>query len=314
VRICLMVEGQEDVSWEQWRALASACEQHGVEALFRSDHYLSVEREAARGSLDALATLSALAAVTSTLRLGTLVSPVTFRHPSVFAKSVVTADHVSGGRIEAGLGAGWHEAEHEAFGFGFPPTGTRMELLEEQVEVVCRQWQEDRFSFAGRHYRLADVEALPKPVQRPRPPLILGGQAGPRSARLAARWADEYNTVYATPEECRERRGRIAHACERQGREPIPFSVMTGFVLGADRAEVLDRARRLAARRGHDADAEEFLAGLPESWVVGTVAEAVERLREFEEAGVDRVMLQHLLHEDLDAVALIGRELAPHLA
>ena len=140
MRVGLMIEGQEGVSWEDWQALAGACEENGVEALFRSDHYLSVEGRADRGSLDAWATLSALAAITSTVRLGTLVSPATFRHPSQLAKVVVTADHVSGGRVELGMGTGWLEAEHAAYGFPFPPFAERLAQLEEQLEVVSREW------------------------------------------------------------------------------------------------------------------------------------------------------------------------------
>ncbi|MGE5635773.1 MAG: TIGR03560 family F420-dependent LLM class oxidoreductase [Nocardioidaceae bacterium] len=309
-----MIEGQEDVSWDDWRAIADACERHGVETLFRSDHYLSVQGAFGRGSLDAWTTLASLAAVTTTLRLGTLVSPATFRHPAVLAKSAATVDHVSGGRVELGMGAGWLEAEHTAFGFPFPAPSERMEVLEEQLEVVRRLWADGASSFAGRHYRLEDVDARPKPVQRPGPPLIVGGHAGPRSARLAARFADEYNTYSATAADCRERRQRVAEACEREGRDPLPLSLMTGFLVGSDRAELLERARRLGRWRGDDGQPEDTLAALPESWVAGTIPEALAKLRELEDAGVERVMLQHLLHEDLDAVALIGRELAPAVA
>lgn len=191
-----MVEGQEDVTWEDWRALAGACEEHGIEALFRSDHYLSVEGRQGRGSLDAWATIAALAAVTDTVRFGTLVSPATFRHPSELAKVVATADHVSGGRVELGLGTGWLEAEHEAYGFPFPPLGRRMEMLEEQLQIVSGEWAGGLFSFEGRHYRIRDLDALPKPIRRPT--LIVGGRGGPRSIALAARFADEYNTVNKT--------------------------------------------------------------------------------------------------------------------
>src|SRR5215207_6584948 len=193
VRLCLMVEGQNGVTWDQWLALADAAERSGLEGLFRSDHYTSMGDEP--GALDAWATLAALAARTSRIRLGTMVSPVTFRHPSVLAKMVVTVDHVSGGRAELGLGAGWHEGEHRAYGFEFPPTPTRMERLAEQLELVTRSWTEDAVSFQGRHYRVQDLRALPKPVQRPRPTLLVGGGAGPKSLALAARFADEYNTV-----------------------------------------------------------------------------------------------------------------------
>jgi len=309
-----MIEGQEDVSWEEWTSLASACEEHGVEALFRSDHYLSVMGREGRASLDAWATIAALSAVTSSVRLGTLVSPATFRHPSELAKVVVTADHVSGGRVELGMGTGWLEAEHTAYGFSFPPLAERMALLEEQLEVVSREWSEGRFSLEGGRYRVQDLEALPKPVQRPRPNLIVGGRGGSRSIELGARFADEYNTFHKTADECAAIRGELDEACRREGREPIPLSMMVIWLAGEDRAELLDRAGRLAEWEGHDGDAEGFLAGLPEASIAATLEEAVERLRELGAAGVQRVMLQHLLHRDLETVRQIGRHVAPALA
>ncbi len=311
--LCLMIEGQEGVSWEQWRALARACEEHSIPALFRSDHYMNLDgNHPERQAMDAWATLSALSAMTSRVRLGTLVSPATFRHPSNLAKLVATADEISGGRVELGLGAGWHEGEHAAYGFEFPTTRTRIDRLAEQLEIVLGTWTRTPFSFDGEHYRLADLNAQPKPVQRPHPPLIMGGYAGPRSAALAARFADEYNTAFPTVDDVKERRARIAEACERRGRDPIPFSVMTGFVVGRDRAELQQRVTRLSDRIGAKADA--FMTDRSSSWVVGTVDEAVERLGALRDAGVSRVMCQNLLHDDLDVVALIGSELAPQLA
>src|SRR5690348_5962079 len=231
--LCLMIEGQNGVTWPQWVAIARACEEHGVADLFRSDHYLNLGGEPGRGSLDAWTLLAALGAVTGTVRLGTLVSPATFRHPSTLAKAVVAADHASEGRISLGLGAGWNEREHAAYGFPFPPLGERMERLAEQLEIVHGHWADGPFSFAGRHYTLEKLDAQPKPVQRPHPPLIMGGDAGPRAAALAARWADEYNTTFPSGiDEIRARRERIEAACEAAGREPIPFSLMTGFVVG----------------------------------------------------------------------------------
>jgi F420-dependent oxidoreductase-like protein len=307
-----MIEGQEGVSWPQWLDLARACEEHGLPTLFRSDHYLNLDgQHPEHGALDAWATLNALAAVTSTLRLGTMVSPATFRHPSLLAKLVTTADQISGGRIELGLGAGWHEREHAAYGFPFAPTRERMDVLEEQLQIVLGNWGEQPFSFEGRHYRLSDLDAQPKPVQRPHPPLIMGGAAGPKSAALAARYADEYNTVFPTLAETRERKRRIDQACERAGREPIPFSIMTGVLAGADASDLRERAARVSARRGDSA--EQLLAAPPDGWVVGTVDQAAEQLSALKDAGVSRVMCQHLDHDDLEFVALLGRELAPQL-
>jgi F420-dependent oxidoreductase-like protein len=309
-----MIEGQEDVTWEDWLGLARACEEHGVEALFRSDHYLSVEGRGERGSLDAWASLAALAAVTSTVRLGTLVSPATFRHPSELAKVVATVDQVSGGRVELGLGTGWSEPEHEAYGFPFPPLGERMAMLEEQLQVVTGQWADGPISLEGRRYAIKDLDAQPKPVQRPRPPLLIGGSGRPRSLRLAARYADEYNTTYRTAAGCAEVRRALDEACRREGRDPIPLSLMTGWLAGEDRAELLDRAGRLAEWRGQRGSAEDFLSGLPEAWLAGTLDELTPRLEELAEAGIERVMLQHLLHRDLDAVEQIGRRVVPAVA
>jgi F420-dependent oxidoreductase-like protein len=314
VQLCLMIEGQEGVTWPQWLDLARACEEHAIPALFRSDHYLNLDgRHPERGSLDAWGTVNALAAVTTTLRFGTMVSPATFRHPSVLAKLVVTADHVSGGRIELGLGAGWHQREHEAHGFPFPSTRVRMDILEEQLQIVFGHWGDQTFSFDGEHYALHDLDAQPKPIQRPRPPLIMGGSAGPRSAALAARFADEYNTPFATLDEIAERKGAINEACERAGREPIPFSVMTGVVLGADAADLRDRVNRLSRIRDDD-DPAGFLTNPPSGWIVATIDQAVEQLAALRDAGVRRVICQHLLHDDLEAVALLGDQVAPHLA
>jgi alkanesulfonate monooxygenase SsuD/methylene tetrahydromethanopterin reductase-like flavin-dependent oxidoreductase (luciferase family) len=296
-----MIEGQEDVTWDDWRALAAACEESGIEALFRSDHYLSVFGVAARGSLDAWATINALGAITTKLRLGTLVSPATFRHGSELSKVAVTADHVSGGRIELGLGSGWNQAEHDAYRFPFPPMGERMELMEEQLELITSQWS------AG-----SPIE--PKPVQQPRPNLIVGGRGGPRSIRLAARYADEYNTVNKTAEECAELRRQLDQACAAEGRDPIPLSLMTGWLAGEDRAELLDRAGRLSEWTGRGADAETFLAEQPPATLAGTIDEGVERIGELAQAGVSRVMLQHLLHRDTEAVEQIGRRVVPAVA
>ena len=306
--LCLMIEGQEGVSWPQWVALARACEEHGVPGLFRSDHYLELGGDhPERGALDAWTTLAALGAVTTTLRLGTLVSPATFRHPSVLAKAVVTADHVSDGRVELGLGAGWHEREHEAFGFPFPPTRERMDVLEEQLQVILGSWAEGPFSFEGEHYRLRELDAQPKPAQRPHPPIIIGGSAGPRSAALAARYADEYNTVFATPAEVRERRA-VGRPRVRAGRP------RAAAVLAHDRRRGRPRPRRAggprpAPRRADRRRRDSVLAQPPPGFIVGTLEDAAAQIGALADAGVHRIMCQHLVHDDLDMVALIGREL-----
>jgi F420-dependent oxidoreductase-like protein len=314
--VCLMIEGQEGVTWDQWLSLALACEEHGFEGLFRSDHYLSFDHAHERGAFDAWATMAALASITERIRLGTLVSPVGFRHPSDLAKSVVTVDHASDGRVELGMGAGWFEREHRAFGFPFPSDAERMDVLTEQIEIVHRLWSEDQVDFEGRHYRLEACTSLPRPLQEPHPPLIVGGSAGPRSVALAARWADEYNVVFVDPDTARTYRGRIEAACEAIGRDPneVRFSVMTRLLIGADEDDLRRRAAELMERIDEDGDVDAFIEGMKPTMTAGTVEQVLERLREFTAVGAERVMFQHLVHDDLETVALIGREILPQAA
>ena len=306
MRVCLMIEGQESVTWEEWLELAKGCEDSPIDALFRSDHYQSVMGQTERGSLDAWATICGLAAATSSLRLGTLVSPVTFRHPSVLAKNVVTADHIAGGgRIELGMGSGWLEAEHEAYGFPFPPTGERVKMFEEQIEIVRRQWDAEPFDFEGEIYRIKGGNAQPKPISRPN--LIVGGSARPRTLAAAARWADEYNLVMMSAEQAREAVPVVRKAWEDAGRDAPVISLMTHGIIGSDEVDLLERAHRVAEIRGEDAsDPEAYIEGLRDNTLVGTVAEIRGQLTELEEAGVERVMFQHLTHNDLDGVDLIA--------
>src|SRR5437868_8175245 len=214
-----MIEGQEGQTWEDWQALARACEEHGLEGLFRSDHYGSL-LGAGRAAMDAWAILAALAAQTDRIRLGTLVSPVTFRHPSVLAKMAATVDHVSGGRVELGIGAGWYPNDHIGYGFPFADTKVRMGMLAEQLEIVHRSFKEESFSHRGQDYTLEDCRAEPKPVQRPHLPVIVGGRGGPKSIELCAKWGDEYNTVFVGEDRCREVHGELRAAFEREGRDP----------------------------------------------------------------------------------------------
>jgi alkanesulfonate monooxygenase SsuD/methylene tetrahydromethanopterin reductase-like flavin-dependent oxidoreductase (luciferase family) len=313
VRICLMVEGQEGVSWADWVALAAACEEHGLEGLFRSDHYSSTVTNVPGASLDAWATLAALGPITERIRLGTLVSPVGFRHPSVLAKSALTVDYASGGRVEVGMGAGWMELEHKAYGFDFPDVSARVGLLAEQVEIVAKQLAGQPFSFEGAHYRLEDCVPLPLPVQRPRPPLLVGGGGGRGTVGPAVAFADEYNTFFKTVEECAELRTKLDEACRDAGRDPttLPLSMMCGCVVGAEESEVNERIHRRVDRAGGNESPDAYRRRFGGHLVLGTLDEAVDRLRAYEDAGVERVMLQHLDHTDLDMVALIGRELVP---
>jgi F420-dependent oxidoreductase-like protein len=318
VDVCLMIEGQEGVTWDQWVGLARACEELGYESLFRSDHYLSFDHPTERGALDAWATIAALGAVTERIRLGSMVSPVTFRHPAMLAKSVVTADHASRGRVELGMGAGWFEREHAAFGFPFPSDRERMDILTEQVEIVHRLWGGDgsEVTFEGEHYRLEACPALPTPYQDPHPPLIMGGGAGPRSAALAARWADEYDIVHHDPAATKERVDRVSAACEAIGRDPgdVRRSLLTKTIVGTDEREVRRRAAELMAWQDEEGDIEAYLEDLRATHLAGTVEQVLERLAEFAAAGIQKVLVHQLVHTDLESVELIGREIVPEAA
>jgi F420-dependent oxidoreductase-like protein len=313
--VCLVIEGQENVTWQQWVELAGACETHGFDGLFRSDHYLPFRRPAGWGATDAWSTITALGAITERIRLGSLVSPIGFRHPSQLAKVVVTADHVSSGRVELGLGAGWLEVEHRAFGFPFASSSERSAALAEYIEVVHRLWDpsEERVTFRGDHYQLDDGEAFPKGVQHPHPPLIVGGSAGPKGAALAARWADEYNLYFLTPEQIPERRERLVAACEAIDRDPrtLRISLLLNLLIGSDAPDLRERGDRLSAVN-QGSEAADDVGGMGPERLIGTPPQIVERLREYADAGVQRVFLQHLLHEDLETIEMVGQEVLPH--
>ncbi|HEY3941442.1 MAG TPA: TIGR03560 family F420-dependent LLM class oxidoreductase [Acidimicrobiales bacterium] len=304
MRLCLMIEGQEGVTWDEWVALARAVENAGLDGLFRSDHYTSFHG-APGPALDAWSTLSALAPLTERIRLGTLVSPATFRHPSELARVAVTADHASGGRIEVGVGAGWFEGEHRQNGFDFPDVGTRYDRFSEYVEVLVRSWGSERFDFDGSHFTLVNQLALPAPLQVPHPPLILGGRGMRRSLGLAARFAQEYNTAFAPPDECRALRSRLDAACEAADRDPatLRLSLMALVVPGTDAA---DAEARLA-------NALERFRGPRERCHAGTLDQVLDVLGQYRAAGVERVFLQHPDRRDFEGIDLLG-ELVRRLA
>jgi F420-dependent oxidoreductase-like protein len=310
-----MIEGQEGVTWDDWVRIVRLAEEKGFEGLFRSDHYTAIIGQHA-DALDAWATLAGLATQTERIRLGTLVSPATFRHPSVLARVAATVDQISKGRVDVGMGSGWYEREHVQNGFLFLDARRRFELFAEQVAIVVGSWTEDGFSYEGAEYSLRDQTALPRPYQRPHPPLLLGGTVRPRFAALAARYANEVNTLGAPNEELRARRQRLDEACRDVGRDPesLGFSVMTSCFVGESQADVLDRIRAFEGSRGSDADPAQVLEERRARWIAGTLEEAAERIEELRAIGVTRVFLQHLNHRDDDMVALAGDRLLPMLA
>lgn len=313
----LVIITQGNVTWTDWCAVADACERFGIPTLFAADHYISQADELADVSHDAWTVISGLAARTSTLRLGTLVTPVTFRHPAVLANAVATADHISGGRIELGLGAGWMEREHEAFGFPFPELKVRRRMLAEQLEIIDRLWTDDRVTFHGEHYRLENAPGRPRPLQSPHPPIIIGGSGTRGSALPAARFADEYNAAWVHhPEEFPEIRDRVIAACDEVGRDPatMRFSTAIHCLVGHSRDEALDRARTVYDLRDRDQSFDDWFAEYAKVRLIGSVEEVAQGLRPYAEAGARRVMLMQALHKDVDAIQLVGERLVPLLA
>jgi F420-dependent oxidoreductase-like protein len=312
-----MIEGQQGVTWSDWCALADRAERTGLEGLFRSDHYFSAGGVSGVGATDAWAILAALAARTSRLRLGTLVSPVTFRAPAVLARSALTVDLISDGRVEIGMGAGWWEEEHTRFGLPFHDVEHRWQLLEEQVPIVHGLLTEDTFSFEGKHYRLDGADQLPKPVQRPRPPLILGGRTvGPRMQALIGGYADEFNTVGGTPSDVATRFARARAGVKAAGRDPdaLVTSLMTWFFVAPTEEAYVEKLRRAHALDPTAGPFDAYRADIEHDCIVGTPERAIERLRAYAAVGVQRIFLNHELYDDLEMLDVMTTDVLPEVA
>jgi alkanesulfonate monooxygenase len=312
MRFALMSEPQQGLSYDEILALARAAEAAGIEAFFRSDHYASFPGPAGQPTTDAWATLAGLARDTTSIRIGSLVSPVTFRIPGSFAKLTATVDAMSGGRLEVGMGAGWNEREHRQLGIPYPELGERYDRLEEAVAIVHGLWTEpDGWNYEGRHWRVQRSLFRPRPTSpgRRHPNLILGGDGGPRLARLVATYADEFNRQSATAELLKDAYARISAACLAAGRDPeaIVHSAMVGVLVAETHSELQDRVRQQTAMFGTAEDADAWLAERRERWITGTLDEAHEAITSLEAAGAQRIMLQDFLPRDLDMVALLGR-------
>lgn len=313
IRLALMTEPQQGLSYDEVLAAARAAEDAGLEAFFRSDHFASFPGPAGLPTTEAWSTLAGIARETRTIRLGSLVSPVTFRIPGVFAKQVATVDEMSGGRVELGMGAGWNDEEHAQLGIPFPDLGGRYDRFEEAVAIVHGLWTEpDGWNRAGEHWQVRDARFAPRPERdgRRHPNLILGGDGGPRLARLIAAYADEFNLVSASPDKARAAYERVDRACEAVGRDPaeVTRSAMTGVLIAETEAELRDRVRaQLAMLDGTDVDADAWLADRRRRWIMGTLDDASERVAGMAAAGVQRIMLQTFLPRDLDMVRLMPR-------
>ena len=300
----IFTEPQFGASYGDQLAVAQAAEAAGFDAFFRSDHWVAFFGDGRPGPTDSWVTLGAIARETSTIRLGTLVTSMTFRYPGPLAIAVAQIDDMSGGRVELGLGAGWFDGEHHAYGIPFPETGVRFDQLEEQLAVITGLWETpegETFSYDGTHYPVTDSPALPKCVQQPRVPIIVGGHGTKKTPRLAATYADEFNLAFSPMTDFGPAKDRVTAACEARDRDPstMTWSVALTVAMGADEAEY----RRRAEASGNDPDQ------LRTSQLGGTVEEVTDRLGQWADAGAERIYLQVLDLSDLDHVAFLGEEL-----
>lgn len=304
----IFTEPQQGASYDDLLRVAVAAEAAGYDAFFRSDHYLVMGSASGEpGPTDAWVTLAGLARETSRIRLGTLVSSATFRLPGPLAIAVAQVDEMSRGRVEFGLGAGWFEREHTAYGMPFPGLGERFDRLTEQLEIITGLWTTppgERFSHTGRHYTLTDSPALPKPVQRPHPPVVVGGMGPKRTPELAARFAAEFNAPFTDLDAATAQFARVDEACRALGRDPLVRSTALATAVGRDDAEVARRAATL----GRSPDE------LRADGLGGTVAQVVDRLGQWhEKADVTRVYLQLMDLTDLDQIELVASDVLPQL-
>lgn len=302
----IFTEPQQGATYDEQLAVAQAAEQLGFSAFFRSDHFLAMgDSDGGPGPTDSWVTLAGLARETSRIRLGTLVTSATFRWPGLLAIQVAQVDQMSGGRVELGLGAGWFEQEHAAYGVPF--SDKRFGPFSEQLEIITGLWGTppgETYSFAGEHYTLTDSPALPKPVQQP-VPVIVGGAGARRTPALAARYAAEFNAGFGSPEKVAEQYARVRRACEEIGRDPsgLVLSLAHTTVVGTDEAQFRRRAEAIGR------DPQELREGA----LGGTVTELVDRLGTYREAGVERVYLQVMDLSDLDMLDLLAREVVTQL-
>jgi F420-dependent oxidoreductase-like protein len=308
----VFVEPQQGATYDQQLAVAQAAESLGFSAFFRSDHYVAMSGDGLPGPTDSWVTLAGIARETSTIRLGTLVTSATFRHPGPLAISVAQVDAMSAGRVDFGIGAGWFDKEHLAYGIPFPSLGERFDRLEEQLAIITGMWATAEgalFNYSGTHYTITDSPALPKPVQRPHPPIIVGGGGPKRTPALAARFAAEFNLAFPTLEFTREQFGRVRVAVQDAGRDPDELAYSAAFVVcvGSDETEFTRRAAALSR------EAAELRTNSP---LTGRPAEVIDRLAVFADAGVQRVYLQLLDIRDSRAatehLGLFAAEVMPH--
>jgi F420-dependent oxidoreductase-like protein len=309
MRLRIFTEPQQGASYATLRRVAKAAEDLGFDAFFRSDHYLRMGGGSGEpGPTDAWATLAALAVETSTIRLGTLVTAATFRLPGPLAITVAQVDEMSGGRVEFGLGTGWYDGEHRAYGIPFPPLKERFDRFEEQLAIITGLWSTpagQTFSYDGAYYSLTDSPALPKPVQQPKVPVIIGGAGARRTPALAARYADEFNAAFRPAEDAAAAFGRVREACAADGRDPASMVLSTAQVVccGKDEAELARRAAAIGRE----------VSELRKNGLAGSPSEIVDQLGAFADAGATTAYLQVLDLDDLDHLDLLASQVLPQV-
>lgn len=309
LQLAIMIEGQEGLTWERWQRLARTVEDAGFAALFRSDHLTGLSGEATRPSLDTWASLAWLASHTRRLRFGPLVCPLTFYHPALLAKRAAALAELSGGRLDLGIGAGWHEGEHAMFGIPFPPLKERLDRLECGARAIRALWHGAAVSLEQPYFPLREARSFPQPPGGT-VPLVIGGRGERRTLRIVAEHADEWNFTRVTLEEYPAKARVLAEHCRAVGRDPaaIRRSLMVPIITGRTPAELT--ARRQRARVVFPRVPEDAAGWRAAGLLHGTIAEVGEDLARWEAAGIARVMLQILDMDDLEAIRLIGRELA----
>ncbi len=311
MKIGVMIEGQEGLTWDRWFRIADRVESLGLDSLWRSDHFFSLMGHPQRPALECWTSLTALAQRTQRIRFGPLVSPMTFRHPALLARMAASVDLLSNGRLVLGVGAGWNDAEHQAFGIRLPPLKERFDRLEEGIAVIKALWTGGPVDLEGRYYPLGGAASYPRPLQQPGPPLLIGGDGEVRLLRIVARDADEWNSHAAGPEIYRIKRAKLEEHCRAVGRDPatIRRSWMAGILIGRDTGEVAEKGRWM----------QSFIAALSKvppaaapddlrrrGWVVGTPDEVGPQLDAMSALGVERVMFQWYNLDDIDGLGLLA--------
>jgi F420-dependent oxidoreductase-like protein len=313
MKLGVMIEVQEGIGWPEWKRIVKATDDLGFESLWRSDHFFSFGADRTKPCIETFTSLAYAATASTRIKFGTLVASMTFRPPAMVARQAAAIDDLSGGRLILGIGAGWNQAEHDAFGIELPEPKRRLDMLEEGAIVIKSLLSGDDISFEGTHYRLDHASANPKPAQKPLP-ILIGGSGEKRLLNIVARHADEWNMPARSIDIYREKVAALERHCEKEKRDPasISRSIMVGYVTGATEADVKTATGRAIAAASPQLK-ERIAAGEPLPWLTGTPSQLVEQIQAWEAEGVSRMMLQHLAEPDYDKLQLVAKDVLPKL-